>query len=109
MNEPPQDPYQQLAALIEQELQLVAERRFDELLAAKRARAELQESLPATPPVAARAELERCALLHKRVEIELLRVREAVLNELQDVRRGQRAAHGYAPVRAGGRRVFAQA
>ncbi|HET8977310.1 MAG TPA: hypothetical protein VFN87_04075 [Solirubrobacteraceae bacterium] len=109
MPDQPPDPYRQLAALIEQELALVAERRFDELLAAKRARAELQESLPATPPVAAREELERCALLHKRVEIELRRVREAVLHELEDVRRGQRAATGYAPVRSGGRRVFAQA
>ncbi|HZE05034.1 MAG TPA: hypothetical protein VE127_07415 [Solirubrobacteraceae bacterium] len=109
MSDQPPDPYRQLAALIEQELALVAERRFDELLAAKRARAELQESLPATPPVAAREELERCALLHKRVEIELLRVREAVLHELQDVRRGQRTAAGYAPVRTGARRVFAQA
>src|ERR1700756_840146 len=47
-------PYQQLAALIELELQLVAERRFDELLDLKRRQAELQASLPATPPAAAR-------------------------------------------------------
>ncbi len=109
MSDGPGDPYQQLAALIELELQLVAERRFDELLALKRRRAELQDSLPTTPPPAAGPELERCALLHRRVEIELLRVREAVLEELAGVRHAQRAAHGYAPVRASGRRVFAQA
>jgi hypothetical protein len=103
------DPYQQLSALIELELQLVAERRFDELLALKRRRAELQASLPAIPPATAGPELERCALLHKRVEIELLRVREAVLEELAGVRHAQRAAEGYAPVRSSGRRVFAQA
>jgi hypothetical protein len=103
------DPYQQLAAFIELELQLVAERRFDELLALKRRRAELQASLPATPPAAAGPELERCALLHKRVEIELLRVREAVLEELAGVRRAQRAADGYAPARVNRRRVFASA
>ena len=103
------DPYQQLAALIELELQLVAERRFDELLALKRRRAELQASLPASPPATAGPELQRCALLHRRVEIELLRVREAVLEELAGVRHAQRAASGYAPVRASGRRVFAQA
>jgi hypothetical protein len=103
------DPYHQLAALIESELQLVAERRFDELLALKRRRAELQASLPATPPAAAGPELERAALLHKRVEIELIRVRESVLEELAGVRHAQRAADGYAPMRASGRRVFAQA
>ncbi|HWE09057.1 MAG TPA: hypothetical protein VG325_06870 [Solirubrobacteraceae bacterium] len=103
------DPYQRLASLIEYELQLAGERRFDELLALKEARAKLQASLPATPPDTARPELERCALLDKRVEIELLRVREAILQELTVVRQAQRAADGYAPVRAGGRRVSAQA
>jgi hypothetical protein len=53
--------------------------------------------------------LERCALLHKRVEIELRRVREAVLEELSGVRHAQRAAKGYAPVRATGRRVLTRA
>ncbi len=107
--EPAIDPYQQLAALIELELQLVAGRRFDELLALKRRRSELQASLPANPPTEAAPELERCALLNKRVEIELRRVREDVLAELAGVRHAQRAADGYAPVRTNGRRVFAQA
>jgi hypothetical protein len=109
MNDAPAGPYQQLATLIELELQLVGERRFDELLALKRRQAELQASLPATPPLAAGPELERCALLHKRVEVELRRVHDAVLEELSGVRQAQRAADGYAPVRRGGRRVFAQA
>jgi hypothetical protein len=42
--------------------------------------------------------IERCRLLQTRVEIELLRVREALLIELEQVRRAQRAADGYAPV-----------
>lgn len=109
MTETPAQPYEHLAELIERELALVAERRFDELLSLKRERAELQSSLPAVPPSEARGELERCALLHRRVEMELLRVREAVLVDLAGVRQAQRAADGYAPVRGNDRRVFAQA
>jgi hypothetical protein len=109
MAETPAQPYEHLVTLIERELALVGERRFDELLSVRGARAELQSSLPVTPPAEARGELERCALLHRRVEIELRRVRELVLLELADVHRAQRAAQGYAPSRAGGRRVSAQA
>ena len=92
-------PYEALAALIERELQLVSERSFDELQVLKEVRAELQRSLPPTPPESARATLERCRQLTKRVEIELLRVREALLLELGRVRQAQRAADGYAPAR----------
>jgi hypothetical protein len=93
------EPYEALAALIERELQLVSERSFDELQSLKQVRAELQSSLPATPPESARATLERCRQLTKRVEIELLRVREVLLLELGRVRQAQRAADGYAPAR----------
>ena len=92
-------PYEALAALIERELQLVSERSFDELQSLNQVRAELQSSLGATPPESARATLERCRQLEKRVEIELLRVREVLLLELGRVRHAQRAADGYAPVR----------
>ena len=109
MNDQAARPYEQLASLIEQELQLVSERRFDELAALGRARGELQSSLPATPPRGARPALERCLLLHRRVEIELLRVRETLLMELAQVRHAQRAARGYAPVRRAGRRFAASA
>ena len=93
------EPYEALAALIERELQLVSERSFDELQALKELREDLQRSLPATPPEEARATLERCRQLSKRVEIELLRVREVLLLELGRVRHAQRAADGYAPAR----------
>ena len=92
-------PYEALAAIIERELQLVSERNFDELEALREVRAELQRSLPDAPPEAARATLERCRQLQKRVEIELLRVREVLLLELGRVRQAQRTAVGYAPVR----------
>jgi hypothetical protein len=98
MSDPAAAPYESLAALIERELELVGRRSFDELDALTPVRAALQASLPATPPAHARAILERCHLLNKRVEIELLRVREALLIELAQVRQAQRAASGYAPV-----------
>jgi hypothetical protein len=92
-------PYEALAALIERELQLVFESSFDELQFVRQVRADLQSSLPATPPESARATLERCRQLTKRVEIELLRAREALLLDLGRVRHAQRAADGYAPAR----------
>jgi hypothetical protein len=93
------EPYEALAALIERELQLVSQRSFNELQTLKEVRSELQSSLPAAPPEAARATLERSRQLQKRVEIELLRVREVLLLELGRVRQAQRTADGYAPVR----------
>jgi hypothetical protein len=109
MSDQPAERYERLASLIERELQLVAERSFDELEALEQVRSELQNSLPAFPPASARPALERSALLHKRVEIELLRVREAVLRELEHVRRAQRTADGYAPARTNGRRIATSA
>jgi len=102
-------PYEQLASLIEQELQLVGERRLAELPAVQQARVALQDSLPATPPATARDVLVRCSQLSKRVEIELLRVREVLLLEVSQLRQAERTARGYAPVRARGRRVVARA
>ncbi|HEX3690084.1 MAG TPA: hypothetical protein VHV28_10305 [Solirubrobacteraceae bacterium] len=99
MNAESLDGYEALAALIERELQLVSERNFDELEALEEVRTALQSTLPATPPEEARATLERCRQLQKRVEIELLRVREVLLLDLGRVRHAQRAADGYAPVR----------
>ena len=99
MNAESDEPYEAHAAIIERELQLVSERNFDELEALREVRAELQRSLPDAPPEAARATLERCRQLQKRVEIELLRVREVLLLELGRVRQAQRTADGYAPVR----------
>jgi hypothetical protein len=102
-------PYERLASLIEIELQLVGERQLAALAAVARERNELQGSLPDTPPDAARSALERCLKLHKRVEIEMLRVREALLSELGQVTQAQRAADGYAPVRRGSRLIVASA
>ena len=96
-------PYETLASILERELALVAERGFDELQELKALRMQLQESLPDVPPAEAAETLERCRKLSKRVEIELLRVREAIVVELGRVRQGQRTADGYAPRRHGAR------
>ena len=103
------EPYEALASLIERQLQYVGERRFDELRTLDLVRDELLNALPDTPPIAARDVLERCSQLHKRVEIELLRVREMMLLELSHVHRAQRAARGYAPRRRDGLRIVASA
>jgi hypothetical protein len=109
MTDPSTEPYEALASLIERQLQYVGERRFDELRSLDLIRDELLNALPDTPPTAAGEALERCSRLHKRVEIELLRVREMLLLELSVVQRSQRAAHGYAPLRRDGLRIVASA
>jgi hypothetical protein len=109
MTDPSTEPYEALASLIERQLQFVGERRFDELRTLDLIRDELLRALPDTPPASARESLERCSRLHKRVEIELLRVREMLLLELSVVQRAQRAAHGYAPQRRDGLRIVASA
>jgi hypothetical protein len=93
------DPYEALASFAERELELVAARDFEGLERLKNERSVLEHTLPATPPASARDALERCQALQARVHVELLRVREAILLELGQVRHGQRAATGYAPTR----------
>jgi hypothetical protein len=102
-------PYETLARMIERELELVGAGRLDELAELSTARDELIAALPATPPAAAGPALERAALMNKRLEIELLRRREAVLLELAKVERAQRAARGYAPPRPSAPQISARA
>lgn len=109
MTPSPAEPYETLASILERELALVAARGFDELQELKTLRTQLMASLPDSPPAEAGASLERCRRLSKRVEIELLRVREAMLVELGRVRQAQRTADGYAPMRAHGARVAVSA
>jgi hypothetical protein len=99
MSTPGAAPYEALARSIERELELIGERRFDEAEALRSERAALMASLPELAPIGARPALQRAALLSKRVEIEILRVREALLVELANVERVSRAARGYAPAR----------
>jgi hypothetical protein len=92
-------PYETLARSIERELELVGEGRFDEVATLQAERAALISTLPDVPPASARPALQRAALMSKRVEIEFVRYREALLLELANVRRAGRAARGYAPPR----------
>jgi hypothetical protein len=92
-------PYETLARGFERELELIGEGRLDEAAALRSERAALIASLPKVPPAAARPALHRATLLCKRLEIEILRHREALLLELAKVERAGRAARGYAPPR----------
>jgi hypothetical protein len=92
-------PYERLAESYEFELELVGEGRLDELAQLAADREALIASLPRTPPASARAALERAQLMSKRVMIEILRRRDAVLAELDRVAHVERTAHGYAPKR----------
>jgi hypothetical protein len=102
-------PYEAMLELIERELQLAGEARYDELAEVTAARAALAESLPEQPPQAAREPLERASLMQQRLTIELLRGREALMLALREVQHAQRAAHGYKPHRRVSKRVDASA
>jgi hypothetical protein len=92
----PAQPYEALARSLERELELIGEGALDELAALHAERAALLESLPAVPPADARPALQRAALMSKRVEIEILRRREALMLEAANVERVGRTARGYA-------------
>jgi hypothetical protein len=92
----PIERYEALLAHAEHELELAGAGELSELAALGGRWAELIEGLPAAPPPAARPLLERARLIHERTGIELLRVREALLAELDASRRGRRAADSYA-------------
>src|SRR5579871_2344336 len=92
-------PYEALARSIERELELIGEGRFDELSTLHSERGALLAALPEVPPQEARPALQRAALLNKRLEIEILRYREALLLDLANVELVARTARGYAPAR----------
>ena len=92
----PAQPYEALARSIERELELIGDGALDELATLYAERTALLESLPADPPADARPALQRAALMSKRVEIEILRRREALVLESANVERVGRTARGYA-------------
>ncbi len=99
MSAPDATPYETLARSIERELELVGEGRFAEVSHLHAERDALIATLPDVPPADARPALQRAVLMSRRVEIEILRYREALLLELAHVQRVGRTARGYAPPR----------
>jgi hypothetical protein len=92
----PSQPYEALARSLERELEMIGDGAVDELTALYAERSALIESLPANPPADARPALQRAALINKRVEIEILRRREAIVVEANNAERVGRTARGYA-------------
>ena len=90
-------PYERLADSYELELELVGEGRLDEVAQVAAERDALIAGLPATPPASARPALARAQLMSKRVMIEIVRRRDAVLAELDRLAHVDRTARGYAP------------
>jgi len=89
-------PYEALARSIERELELISDGAFEKLDALHAERAALIASLPAVPPAGARPALQRAALMNKRLEIEILRRREAIVVQTANAERVERTARGYA-------------
>lgn len=99
MSSPDAAPYEFLARMIERELELICTRDQDALDALRAERDALIASLPETPPACARPALQRAALMNKRLEIEILRIREALVLEAANLQRVNRTARGYSPPR----------
>jgi hypothetical protein len=97
MSTPDAAPYEALARSLERELELIGESSLDKLAALHSERAALIESLPPVPPASARPALQRAALMNKRIEIEILRRREALLLDAANVELVGRTARGYTP------------
>ena len=91
----PSQPYEALARSLERELELIGEGALDELGALYGERTALLSSLPAVPPADAGPALQRAALMNKRVEMEIMRRREALVLEGANVERVGRIARGY--------------
>jgi hypothetical protein len=99
----PREPYDRLLELLERQLKLAGEGRFEELAELGSAFEELRATLPQTPPPEAAGALTRAGLMQQRLDIELARGKEALLHALGELQRAHRAARGYAPPRRGPR------
>ncbi|MGH2864242.1 MAG: hypothetical protein ACRDJX_03220 [Solirubrobacteraceae bacterium] len=88
--------YEAIYAHAELELGLAGRGEIERLAELDQRWGELVRDLPAQPPLAAAALLQRARLIHERTRVELERVRGLLLDELADTKRARRAAGGYA-------------
>ncbi len=88
--------YEAILEHAERELELAGAGELDGLLALGAVWDEMTRGLPPHPPAAAADVLERAKLIHERTRVELLRLRELLLNEMAGATRARRAADGYA-------------
>jgi hypothetical protein len=88
--------YEAIHEHAELELELAGRAELEGLAALGERWEELTEGLPARPPAQALHLLERAKLIHERARIELYRVREKLLGEIEGNTRVRRAAEGYA-------------
>lgn len=89
-------PYEAICEHAELELELAGRGELDSLVALGARWQELAASLPARPPAAAVELLERAQLIHQRTHIELVRMRDALVAEVNTAARARRTADGYA-------------
>ena len=94
--EPELAPYEAIYEHAERELELAGRGEIEGLLALGARWEELVAELPAQPPAAAPSCCSARRLIHERTGIELIRLRELLLDELAATARGRRAADGYA-------------
>jgi hypothetical protein len=92
--------YEALLAHAELELELTAGARLSELDGLASRWEELIAELPERPPAAAAPVLARARLVHERTRIELMRLRDGLLDELTAAAHAKRTAEGYAVVAA---------
>jgi hypothetical protein len=91
----PLAPYRAILEHAELELELAGRAELEQLHALAQRWQELTRGLPSPPPPAAAVLIERATLIGERTRIELERVQELLLSELETVRRARAAADGY--------------
>ena len=89
-------PYEAILAHAEHELELAGRGDVEGLVALGEEWDRLIAAAPQEPPAAAATLLARATLIHERTRVDLLRLRDALLLDLDTTRRARRAADGYA-------------